>query len=383
MSILFTVIILGMIIFLHELGHFMLAKYYKMPVHEFAIGMGPKLFSKKKGETVYSIRALPLGGFVNIGGMQYEKVPEYTEEDFNKENEKIEETDLEKEEKNLIRAEIERIKNDNENGFYTKPALARFNVLIAGVVMNFLTALIMIMVMLGIDKAVPPKYSPAIIKAVHQDSNAKEIIKGNDEIVEFNGVKIKNQGDLIKEVAKVNKTKKDLNQSEFNIKIVRNNKEIVENVKVTYYEEAKMYLLGVQFLEHKASFFEKIKISFGIFFDYFKMMIEGVKMLVTGKIAASEMTGPVGLPKIIGQAYQNAGFLALINIFILLSINIGVMNLLPIPALDGGRLLFVIPEFIGIKVNKKIEEKLHLVGMIFLMGLMIFIIFNDIFKYFK
>lgn len=383
MSILFTVIILGMIIFLHELGHFMLAKYYKMPVHEFAIGMGPKLFSKKKGETVYSIRALPLGGFVNIGGMQYEKVPEYTGEDFNKENEKIEETDLEKEEKNLIRAEIERIKNDNENGFYTKPALARFNVLIAGVVMNFLTALIMIMVMLGINKAVPPKYSPAIIKAVHQDSNAKEIIKGNDEIIEFNGVKIKNQGDLIKEVAKVNKTKKDLNQSEFNIKIVRNNKEIVENVKVTYYEEAKMYLLGVQFLEHKASFFEKIKISFGIFFDYFKMMIEGVKMLVTGKIAASEMTGPVGLPKIIGQAYQNAGFLALINIFILLSINIGVMNLLPIPALDGGRLLFVIPEFIGIKVNKKIEEKLHLVGMIFLMGLMIFIIFNDIFKYFK
>ena len=100
-------------------------------------------------------------------------------------------------------------------------------------------------------------------------------------------------------------------------------------------------------------------------------------------ILANDITGPVGLPKLIGQAYEASGYIALLNIFILLSINIGLMNLLPIPALDGGRLLFVIPEFFGIKINKKIEEKLHLVGMIVLFTLMIFIVFNDMTKYFK
>ena len=88
------------------------------------------------------------------------------------------------------------------------------------------------------------------------------------------------------------------------------------------------------------------------------------------------------MPKFVGEAYKSGGGLALIQIFIILSINIGLMNLLPIPALDGGRLLFVIPEFVGIKVNKKIEEKIHMVGMILLLILMAFIIFNDVTKYF-
>ena len=111
-------------------------------------------------------------------------------------------------------------------------------------------------------------------------------------------------------------------------------------------------------------------------------MVHGLKMLITGKVSAKEITGPVGLPKFVGEAYKTGGGLALINIFIILSINIGLMNLLPIPALDGGRLLFVIPEFIGIKVNKKIEEKIHMVGMMLLLLLMAFIIFNDVTKYF-
>ena len=105
-------------------------------------------------------------------------------------------------------------------------------------------------------------------------------------------------------------------------------------------------------------------------------------MLVTGKVSPKEITGPVGLPRLVGQAYEIAGYMALLNIFILLSINIGLMNLLPVPALDGGRLLFVVPEFFGIRMNKKIEEKLHLIGMILLFGLMIFVMLNDIIKLF-
>ena len=112
------------------------------------------------------------------------------------------------------------------------------------------------------------------------------------------------------------------------------------------------------------------------------MMVQGLKKLITGKVSAREITGPVGLPKFVGEAYKSGGGLALIQIFIILSINIGLMNLLPIPALDGGRLLFVIPEFLGIKINKKIEEKIHMAGMILLLILMVFIIFNDVTKYF-
>ena len=119
-----------------------------------------------------------------------------------------------------------------------------------------------------------------------------------------------------------------------------------------------------------------------MFGDYFKLTLDGVIMLITGKVAIKEMTGPVGLPKIIGQAYGQGGFLALLGVFILISINIGIMNLLPIPALDGGRLIFVIPEFFGIKVNKEIEERIHMIGMIFLLVLMLFIVFFDVTKYF-
>ena len=166
------------------------------------------------------------------------------------------------------------------------------------------------------------------------------------------------------------------------LKILRNNKEITENVKLTYSEKTKGNILGIHLLSQKSTFGERIKISFIMFGDYFKMTLDGVKMLVTGKVAMKEMTGPVGLPKVIGEAYGQGGLFAMLGVFILISINIGIMNLLPIPALDGGRLIFIIPEFFGIKINKKIEEKVHFIGMIFLLVLMLIIVFFDVTKYF-
>ena len=142
MSIILAIIILGIIIFLHELGHFMTAKYYKMPVMEFAIGMGPKIFTKKMGETDYSIRMLPLGGFVNIAGMQPEENPE----------------------------------NEIPGGFYTKPAFSRFVVLIAGVMMNFLTALMAIFILISITGVVPSKYIEPVIGMIQESSRAKSFL---------------------------------------------------------------------------------------------------------------------------------------------------------------------------------------------------------------
>jgi len=389
MGIIFTILILGIIVFLHELGHFATAKYFGMPVSEFAIGMGPRIFSVRKGETVYSIRALPLGGFVNIEGMQPEK---FDLEGFKKEktDKIIEELKREQRIKGIknetegigdeefvnevsrrldkvIEKEVKKQENIQKNGFFTKSPFSRFVVLIAGVMMNFISALIALFVLLSIT-------------GIQVNSRAKEKLQINDRILAVNGENVSNWVEMSEKVAKISKNYKN---EDVSLKILRNNKEITENVKLTYYGEVKANLLGIQVLPQKTNVGERIKMSFIMFGDYFKLTLDGVRMLVTGKVAMKEMTGPVGLPKIVGQAYGQGGFFALLGIFILISINIGIMNLLPIPALDGGRLIFVIPEFFGIKINKKIEERIHMIGMIFLLVLMLVIVFSDVTKYFN
>ena len=399
MGIIFTIVILGVIVFLHELGHFATAKYFGMPVSEFAIGMGPKIFSVRKGETVYSIRVLPLGGFVNIEGMQpenfdlerfkKEKTDEIIEELRNEKGLSEKSDEIESEEfvnevsKRLdenVEKELKKQENIQKNGFFAKSPFSRFVVLIAGVMMNFISALIALFVMLSITGVMPIKYTAPVVGEIQVDSRAKEKLRVNDRILAVNGENVSNWVEMSEKVLKISQNYKD---EDVSLKILRNDKEIRENVKLTYNKEAKANLLGIQVLSQKTNINERIKMSFVLFRDYFKLTLDGVRMLVTGKVAMKEMTGPVGLPKIVGQAYGQGGFFALLGIFILISINIGIMNLLPIPALDGGRLIFVIPEFFGIKVNKKIEEKIHMIGMIFLLVLMLVIVFFDVSKYFQ
>ncbi len=399
MEIIFTIVILGVIVFLHELGHFATAKYFGMPVSEFAIGMGPRIFSVRRGETVYSIRVLPLGGFVNIEGMQpenfdlesfkKEKTDEIIEELRNEKGLTEKSDEIESEEfvnevsKRLdenVEKELKKQENIQKNGFFAKSPFSRFVVLIAGVMMNFISALIALFVMLSITGVMPIKYTAPVVGEIQADSRAKEKLRVNDRILAVNGENVSNWVEMSEKVLKISQNYKD---EDVSLKILRNDKEITENVKLTYNKEAKANLLGIQVLSQKTNINERIKMSFVLFRDYFKLTLDGVRMLVTGKVAMKEMTGPVGLPKIVGQAYGQGGFFALLVIFILISINIGIMNLLPIPALDGGRLIFVIPEFFGIKVNKKIEEKIHMIGMIFLLVLMLVIVFFDVSKYFQ
>ena len=399
MEIIFTIVILGVIVFLHELGHFATAKYFGMPVSEFAIGMGPRIFSVRRGETVYSIRILPLGGFVNIEGMQpenfdlerfkKEKTDEIIEELRNEKGLTEKSDEIESEEfvnevsKRLdenVEKELKKQENIQKNGFFAKSPFSRFVVLIAGVMMNFISALIALFVMLSITGVMPIKYTAPVVGEIQADSRAKEKLRVNDRILAVNGENVSNWVEMSEKVLKISQNYKD---EDVSLKILRNDKEITENVKLTYNKEAKANLLGIQVLSQKTNINERIKMSFVLFRDYFKLTLDGVRMLVTGKVAMKEMTGPVGLPKIVGQAYGQGGFFALLVIFILISINIGIMNLLPIPALDGGRLIFVIPEFFGIKVNKKIEEKIHMIGMIFLLVLMLVIVFFDVSKYFQ
>ena len=396
MGIIFTIIILGIIVFIHELGHFATAKYFGMPVTEFAIGMGPRLFSVKKEETVYSIRILPLGGFVNIEGMQPEKfdleafkkermdeIIEKLKDEINSENNEIKNeqfiSEVEKRLDAAVKQELKRQENIQKNGFFTKSPFSRFIVLIAGVVMNFISALVALYIMLSITGVVPPQYSQAIVGEIEQNSKANGKLKVNDKILTINGKNIANWSEMTKKIGEISQNYKN---EDVILKVLRDNKEITENVKLAYNEKTRSNILGIHLLSQKSTFGERIKISFIMFGDYFKLTLDGVKMLVTGKVAMKEMTGPVGLPKVIGEAYGQGGLFAMLGVFILISINIGIMNLLPIPALDGGRLIFIIPEFFGIKINKKIEEKIHLIGMIFLLVLMMIIVFFDVTKYF-
>ena len=399
MGIIFTIVILGLIVFLHELGHFATAKYFGMPVTEFAIGMGPKIFSLKKNETTYSIRILPLGGFVNIEGMQperfdleafkKEKMDEIIEELKNETGNKYNDNEIENEKfvdeverrlSKVVEKELKRQENIQKNGFFAKSPFSRFVVLIAGVVMNFISALAVLFIILSVAGVLPPKYSQAIVGGVEQSSKVNGRLKVNDKILAINGKNISNWSEMTKRIGEISKNYKN---EDIALKILRDNKEITENVKLTYNKEAKGNILGVHLLSQKSTFGERVKISFSMFGDYFKMTLDGVRMLITGKVAMKEMTGPVGLPKIVGEAYGQGGIFAMLGVFVLISINIGIMNLLPIPALDGGRLIFVIPEFFGIKVNKKIEEKIHMIGMIFLLVLMLVIVFFDVTKYFQ
>ena len=397
MGIIFTIVILGLIVFLHELGHFATAKYFGMPVTEFAIGMGPKIFSLKKNETTYSIRILPLGGFVNIEGMQPERfdleafkkekmdeiIEELKNETGNRDNEIEDEKFVDEVERRLskvVEKELKRQENIQKNGFFAKSPFSRFVVLIAGVVMNFISALAVLFIILSVAGVLPPKYSQAIVGGVEQSSKVNGRLKVNDKILAINGKNISNWSEMTKRIGEISKNYKN---EDIALKILRDNKEITENVKLTYNEEAKGNILGVHLLSQKSTIGERVKISFSMFGDYFKMTLDGVRMLITGKVAMKEMTGPVGLPKIVGEAYGQGGIFAMLGVFVLISINIGIMNLLPIPALDGGRLIFVIPEFFGIKVNKKIEEKIHMIGMIFLLVLMLVIVFFDVTKYFQ
>ena len=150
-------------------------------------------------------------------------------------------------------------------------------------------------------------------------------------------------------------------------------------IGLTYNEEDKRYYLGVipEFKLEKYGFIEAIKDSGTVFNRIIEETLSGIKQLVTGKLKRTDMSGPIGIIKVVGDA-RKGGLEVLTWLTIMLSVNIGIFNLLPFPALDGGRIIFVILEIIGIKVDKKLEEKVHIVGMMLLFGMLIYATGNDI-----
>ena len=339
MTFLIAVVMLGLIIFVHELGHFLTAKLFKMPVSEFSIGMGPQVFSVDTKNTAYSFRAIPIGGYVNIEGME--------------------------------------VGSEVENGFSSKPAYQRFIVLFAGVFMNFLMAFILLFAIAKINGRIEYDTN-AIIGGLVKGGANEQILKVDDKILELDGKKI----NVWTDISKI--TKASQNKEEISALIERNGKEENITLKLTKDEENNRIVLGIspKYKKIDLSTTESLDFAKNSFNSIFTDTIKGFFTLFSGKASLKEISGPVGIFKVVGEV-SKFGWVSIISLCVVLSINIGVLNLLPIPALDGGRIIFVFLELFGIKINKKWEEKLYKSGMILLLFFILMISVNDVWKLFN
>ena len=339
MTFLIAVVMLGLIIFVHELGHFLTAKLFKMPVNEFSIGMGPHVFSVDTKNTAYSFRAIPIGGYVNIEGME--------------------------------------IGSEVENGFSSKPTYQRFIVLFAGVFMNFLMAFILLFAIAKINGRIEYDTN-AIIGGLVKGGANEQILKVDDKILELDGKKI----NVWTDISKI--TKASQNKEEISALIERNGKEENITLKLTKDEENNRVVLGIspKYKKIDLSTTESLDFAKNSFNSIFTDTIKGFFTLFSGKASLKEISGPVGIFKVVGEV-SKFGWVSIISLCVVLSINIGVLNLLPIPALDGGRIIFVFLELFGIKINKKWEEKLYKSGMILLLFFILMISVNDVWKLFN
>ena len=320
MSIILAIIIFSFIIIFHELGHFLVAKKCDVKVNEFCLGLGPTLLHFTKGETTYSLKLLPFGGACMMEG---------EDED-----------------------------SQDDRAFNHKPLWQRAAIVAAGPFFNFILAYVLSVILIGAIGYDVPK-----LAGVMEGSSAEEEgLAAGDTILALDGYR------------------------------VHFCKEYSVQVTPQYNEEAGRYLLGLQGDYTRIKGNIPTTLAYGFYEMKYQIYatFESLKMLVTGQLSVNDMSGPVGIVKTIGDTYDEsvssgAFYVAMnmINIAILLSANLGVMNLLPIPALDGGRLLFFLIEAIrGRQMNEEIEGRIHLVGFMLLMVLMVVVMFNDIQKLF-
>lgn len=330
-----TIFVFGLLVLVHELGHFFAAKSVGMGVHEFAIGFGPQIFRKKYQDTVYSLRAIPLGGFNKIAGMDPDEP-------------------------------------QDEKSFYAKPVWARMLVIIAGSAMNFVLPIILFAIIFlatGVD--VPA--NDAVLGTVMADKPAsKAHLEPGDRILAVNETKVDSWRQLVGIIQ--NNAGKQLTLT-FN----RNGAIQKTTVIPEFDEKANRGIIGVMpHIEHyQPGFFESIWLSVKQTYLIATAMLAGLGQMITGK-AAADVAGPIGVAQMAGQVAQ-LGFIPLLQFAAFLSINLGLINLLPVPVLDGGHVVTLAIE--GIRRKPLGKNSLHfiqMVGFTLLMLLLLVATFKDI-----
>ncbi len=346
MTIILFIIIFGIVVISHEFGHFLIGKKNGIRVVEFAIGMGPDIFSFQRGETKYSLKLLPIGGACMFDG----------EDGVASEN-----------------------GEKDEHTFLAANVWARIATIFAGPFFNFLTAFIFALILVAFTGADRP-----VIQEIMENSAAQEAgIMAGDEILKINNERIY----VYREVNLISM----LNRGEtLNIRIKRG--EQIHDVTLTprYSEEDGRYYIGLigggEYIKCNPA--QVFQYSFYGIRYWVKSTYKSLIMLAQGQVTKDDVSGPIGIAQMVGVNYEAAKsygvstvIFTMMEFIILLSVNLAILNLLPIPALDGGRLVFLILEvFRGKPVPPEKEGMVHFAGLVVLMVLMVFVMYNDIMK---
>lgn len=318
----------------HELGHFTFAKLFKVKVNEFSMGMGPKLFSRQKGETQYSWRLFPIGGYVSMEGEDEE--------------------------------------SEDERAFNKKPCWQRIVIVVAGALVNIFLGLILVAITLGISDNLSGTNYIHSFRVDTQQVAEYNGLKSQDKVIKVDGRRVLYYTDVMYLLSRTD------GKADF---VVERDGEKLELDDVQI-NESQIIILGVD------------KSLGTMFADTFKQSASICRMvwlslfdMVTGKYSINDVSGPVGVVDFVSDAAQESvktsDYTGLLTMMSLITINIGIFNLLPLPALDGGRLFFLFIELIRRKpINQKYEAWVHGAGMVLLLLFMVAITFKDIYTLF-
>ena len=346
MTLIYFILILGLIILVHEFGHFIFAKKFGIYVYEFSLGMGPKIFGKKdkKNETEYCLRLIPIGGFVQLAG------------------EEVDDDD----------------KIPKDRKLYSKKVWQRCLVMFFGAGNNFILAFLVLFLAALIWGA--PNMDPVITKVTEGYPMEEAGISSGDKIISINDHKTSTMDD-VRLYLTLAKPGEDI---DFQIKKENGEtKDITITPKEEEIDRTKTYKVGIEFEENdQKGLLNSIKYAFVKMGALFKQMVVVLTNLFTGGLGLDNLSRPVGIYSIVGES-RTAGLETTFKLIALLSINVGFINLLPFPAFDGGRILFLIIEKLkGSPVKQSTENMLHTIGFILLMILLVYITFNDILRLF-
>ena len=344
-TLLYFILILGIIVTVHEFGHFFFSKLFGVYVYEFSIGFGPKIFKwqGKNKETAYCIRLIPLGGFVSLAGEEIE------------------------DDKSVPKG----------RKLQDKPIWQRFLIMFFGAGNNFIFAIIVLFL---IGLCFGSTSGKPILSNVKKGYPAyTEGLRKEDTILKINNHKTATTDDVSLYLSVENPKK----GATFVVK-KKSGEVKTYKIKPKKVKEGKQenYVYGIELGEKTHGFFAAVKYGFRKTGSLFKQMYIILAYLFTGKLSVNNLSGPVGIYSLVGQQ-RAAGISNVLYLMAYLSINVGVINLLPFPAFDGGKILFLIIEKIkGSKVNPKVENTIHLIGFVLLMLLMLYVTIHDIIRLF-
>lgn len=350
-TIITFIIVLGVLIFVHEFGHYIVAKWVGVRVEEFALGFGPKILGFRKGETDYSLRIFPLGGFCKMTG----EFPHAEEE-------------LEGEELALYKEAV-----DNGRALYQKSVLQRFGVMFCGPLMNFVLALLLFAIIFtAVGVPFAGSNAPIIGGIVPNEPADKAKIKVNDRIVSVEGQTVQKWDDISRAI---NAVKTD----RVSLVVERAGERKMVSVEPKYDKQAKKRVIGI----YPGVIYKKVPFGTALVDaakeTWFTIVAIGdsfAKMIT--RQAPADVAGPVMIAKLVGDAAE-VGWVYLLRLTALISINLGILNLVPFPALDGGRILFLGIELVrGKAVDPAKEGFVHFIGFVILMALIVLVLYKDI-----